>query len=211
VATYSPVDGYGWVVVERPVDQILTVIYTDREVTLEAILLIMFLAALIGLVVADRVALPLRALAAAAGRLGEGDAAAPLPRTGISEVALLTSLFGRMRDRLVNRTAELQSSEERARLIVDTAVDAVVTMDASGRITGWNNQAAVLFGWQRGEAMGARMADLIIHERLRGAHTCGVRKYLATGEGPILNRRIEITAIRRSGEEFPVELAVTVV
>ena len=103
---------------------------------------------------------------------------------------------------------ELRKTEERTRLIIDTALDAVVTMDASGTITSWNKQAEIVFGWSSGEAIGQRMSELIIPQPHRMAHESGLRHFLATGEGPLLRRRIEVTSIRRGGVEFPVELEV---
>jgi len=102
----------------------------------------------------------------------------------------------------------LRRAEEKTRLIVDTALDAVVTMDAEGIIGSWNEQAVAIFGWSQADAIGRRMSDLIIPTEYRAAHERGLRHFLATGEGPILGRRIEITALRRNGVEFPVELQV---
>jgi PAS domain S-box-containing protein len=104
---------------------------------------------------------------------------------------------------------KLRRAEEKTRLIIDTALDAVITMDAKGQITSWNKQAEISFGWSHSEAIGQHMSDLIIPERLRKAHAQGLRHFLATGDGPILRRRIEITAVRRIGSEFPVELEVS--
>jgi PAS domain S-box-containing protein len=103
----------------------------------------------------------------------------------------------------------LRSSEEKTRLIIDTALDAVITIDAQGRVADWNKQAEVIFGWSSGEAIGQHLSDMIIPERLRMAHKRGLSHFLATGDGPILRRRTEITAVRRSGVEFPVELEVS--
>jgi PAS domain S-box-containing protein len=103
---------------------------------------------------------------------------------------------------------DLREADERTRLIIDTALDAVVTMDTHGKVTSWNKQAEIIFGWNPAETVGRHMADMIIPEQHRTAHARGLRHFLATGEGPILRRRIEITAIRRSGVEFPVELEV---
>jgi PAS domain S-box-containing protein len=102
----------------------------------------------------------------------------------------------------------LRRAEEKTRLIVDTALDAVVTMGADGIISSWNEQAAVIFGWSQAEAVGQRMSELVIPEESRAAHERGLRHYLTSGDGPILRRRIEITAVRRSGVHFPVELQV---
>jgi PAS domain S-box-containing protein len=103
---------------------------------------------------------------------------------------------------------ELRSSEERARLIVDAAYDAFVAIDSDSVFTTWNRQAEATFGWSREEAIGRSLVETIIPPQHREAHRRGLAHFLATGEGPVLNRRIEITALRRSGEEFPVELAI---
>jgi PAS domain S-box-containing protein len=99
-------------------------------------------------------------------------------------------------------------AEDKTRLIIDTALDAVITMDAHGTVTSWNKQAETIFGWSHEEAIGQRLSDMIIPEQQRLVHERGFRHFLATGEGPILGRRVEVTAIRRDGLEFPVELEV---
>ena len=82
-------------------------------------------------------------------------------------------------------------------------------MNADGIITSWNKQAEEIFGWTRSEAAGRRMSETIIPQQYRLTHERGLRHFLETGQGAILNQRIEITALRRDGEEFPVELTVT--
>ncbi|HZR00520.1 MAG TPA: response regulator [Chloroflexota bacterium] len=103
----------------------------------------------------------------------------------------------------------LRESEERARLIVEGALDAVISMDADGRIIGWNRQAEAIFGWPRSEALGRRVSETIIPPRDRAAHESGVRRFLTTGERSILNRRVEVTGLHRDGREIPLELAIT--
>ncbi len=105
--------------------------------------------------------------------------------------------------------AALLQSQERNRAIVDTALDGVITIDAAGIVTEWNAQVTAIFGWTREEAMGKLLSDTIIPERDREAHAQGIREYLKTGVGPVLNRRIEIAARHKEGHEFPVELAVS--
>jgi PAS domain S-box-containing protein len=102
----------------------------------------------------------------------------------------------------------LRQSEEQTRLIVQSALDAVITMDAQGLITGWNPQAGTIFGWSREDAIGRRLAETIIPPQYREAHHRGLQQFLATGEGPLLNKRIEIAALHRDGHEFPVELTI---
>jgi len=104
--------------------------------------------------------------------------------------------------------AKLRESKQQTRLIIDTAYDAFVAMDAQGMITDWNSQAEQSFGWSRDEARGRTLADTIIPPQHRDAHQRGLRHFLTTGEGPVLDKRIEITALRRDGTEFPVELSI---
>jgi PAS domain S-box-containing protein len=92
--------------------------------------------------------------------------------------------------------------------VVERAYEAFVGMDADGNITGWNARAEAIFGWPRDEAIGKELADLIVPPQHRGAHRTGLSTFLATGVGPVLNKRIEITAWHRVGREFPVELAI---
>ena len=91
---------------------------------------------------------------------------------------------------------------------METALDAVIIMDAQGRVAEWNERAVAMFGWSRAQALGRPMADLIIPERYREQHRRGLKRYLATGKGKILGRRLELSGLRRSGEEFPVELSI---
>ena len=99
-------------------------------------------------------------------------------------------------------------AESRIHAIVEGALDAVVTMDEQGLVVEWNPQAEVTFGFTRAEAVGVTLAELIIPLQYRAAHVAGMQRYLKTGQEAILRRRIEITALRKSGEEFPVELTV---
>jgi len=103
----------------------------------------------------------------------------------------------------------LAASEERTRLIIETALDAVITMDSTGVITGWSPQAETIFGWTHAEAVGRAVEETVMPERYRVRHREGLARYLATGDAVVLNKRIEIEALHREGHEFPVELAIT--
>jgi PAS domain S-box-containing protein len=106
--------------------------------------------------------------------------------------------------------SERKRLEERYRSIVQSALDAVVTMDEQGRVTDWNPQAEEIFGWRRDEAVGQLLSELIIPARYHQAHRAGLQRFLRTGEGRLLNRRLELEALRRGGEEFMVELTISV-
>ena len=126
-------------------------------------------------------------------------------------LALLAWMLMRGRIRAMKAALDISASESRLRAIVDTAMDAVVQMNAAGRITGWSGQAANMFGWSREEAVGRELHSMIIPPQYREAHLQGMQHFQKTGEAPILNKRIEILALRRDGSEFYVELAISLV
>lgn len=100
-------------------------------------------------------------------------------------------------------------NEKRTQAIIDAALDAVITIDAIGKITSWNHQAELIFGWTADEAIGQKLTEMIIPSTLRQRHTLGFDRFLKTGETVVIGKRIEINAIRKSGEEFAVELTVS--
>jgi PAS domain S-box-containing protein len=103
----------------------------------------------------------------------------------------------------------LQNSEQKLRTLIDNALDAVIAMDERGLVTEWNKQAEAVFGWTRAEALGKKLSGLIIPPAYRDAHEKGMQSFMTDGSAPILNRRIEMTALGRDRGEFPVELAVS--
>lgn len=154
-----------------------------------------------------------------------GFCATTLAAPGATSTALRNTLIGTMlaisilavgvliwnaslHQRVKRRTEALEESEQRTRLIICNALDAVITMDSGGIVTGWSAQAEKTFGWSRDEAIGQPLAALIIPSQYREAHRKGLAHYLETGEGPVLNTRIETTGVHKDGHEIPVELAI---
>ena len=97
----------------------------------------------------------------------------------------------------------------RVQRVLDSALDAVVSIDLESRITVWNGQAEKLFGWSREEAQGRLLEEVIIPQEMIEAHRRGMKRYLATGDGPVIGRPIEIEALHRSGKRIPVQLSIT--
>lgn len=93
--------------------------------------------------------------------------------------------------------------------VLDTALDAVVVMRLDGTVAAWNTKAERLFGWSYAEVHGRQLSELVIPPQYREAHHEGLSRFHETGEGPVLDRHIEITAVDRGGREFPVELSIT--
>jgi PAS domain S-box-containing protein len=112
-------------------------------------------------------------------------------------------------DELGAANSALRASEERTRAILANALDAVVMMNRDGLVTGWNKAAERIFGWTAEEAMSREVAGLIIPKDGRAPHRMGLAAARETGHGPAIGRLVEVTAMRKSGEQFPVELSIT--
>jgi len=112
-------------------------------------------------------------------------------------------------ERLGQEERELKRSEVLKAAIVDSALDCIVTIDHEGCITEFNPAAERTFGYRRDEVLGKHLADVVIPPSLREKHRQGFARYLGTGEARVLGKRIEMTAVRADGSEFPVELAIT--
>ena len=95
-----------------------------------------------------------------------------------------------------------------ARAAIDALHEAFISIDAGSRITDWNPAAERIFGWPKVEVLGRPLTETIIPPALRAAHRAGVERLVATGEGRLLGRRVEVTALRRDGTEVPVELTI---
>ena len=122
-------------------------------------------------------------------------------------MSLIGSQIGQFIDRKLTET-RLRAEEARHAASVSAALDCIVSMDHEGRVTEWNPAAERTFGYGRNEAVGREMAGLIIPPSFREAHREGLARYVRTGEGPVLGRRFEITAVRKDRVEIPVELTI---
>jgi PAS domain S-box-containing protein len=105
--------------------------------------------------------------------------------------------------------SELSESEMRNAAILHAALDCVVSIDRQGKIIEFNPAAEKTFGYAREEVMGKDVAEIIIPPAVRGAHRRGMQRYLTTGESSLLGKRVQVTAMRRDGSEFPAELTIT--
>lgn len=107
------------------------------------------------------------------------------------------------------RENDLAASEQNSQAILDSALDCIIVIGDDGRVREWNIAAERLFGYRRERAVGRELVDLIIPPELRARHLAGMAQYRATGEGPVLGRRIEVPALRADGTRLDVELAIT--
>ena len=103
---------------------------------------------------------------------------------------------------------QLKQSENRSKLIMNASLNAIVTIDINGIITFWNKQAEIIFGWDEAESLGRELSEMIIPHQHINAHHKGMKHYVETGEGPVLNKSLNLTALNKRGIEFPVEMTI---
>jgi PAS domain S-box-containing protein len=124
----------------------------------------------------------------------------------------VNAMSGRLRDASSSSPrsleAELRASEQRLAGIIANAQQAIVTMTSDGIVTCWNRQAELTFGWSEEEALGRDLAELIVPAEMRPMHDVALRRFVATGEGTLIGRTIEVEATHRTGALIPVELAI---
>lgn len=135
------------------------------------------------------------------------DSAAPI-RCDEGKLVGCVLVFRDITDRN-RRERQARESHARKTAILNAALDCIITIDHDGNVLEFNPAAESTFGYRSQDVVGRKMAELIIPPSLRDQHRHGIAHYLATGEGPVLNRRLEITAMRSDGSEFPIELSVT--
>ena len=135
------------------------------------------------------------------------DSAAPI-RDSAGKLIGVVLIF---RDVTEQRRAEqeLRASEARKSAVLQTALDCIITMDHEGNVVEFNPAAEKTFGYSRDQVIGQELCRFIIPPLFRDRHRTGMAHYLATGEGPVLGKRLELPALRADGTEFPVELAIT--
>jgi len=134
------------------------------------------------------------------------------PRTPAPEQQALIAQFSHVASIAIERAqsdAALKQSEARKAAILDSALDCIVTIDHGGRVTEFNPAAERTFGYYRNDVLGRQLADIIVPPPLQEKHRHGLARYLDTFEPRMIGRRVEMTAIRADGTEFPCELAIS--
>ena len=112
-------------------------------------------------------------------------------------------------DRSRYQAAEaLRESESRLNAIMDSAQDAILTMDPEGNVTFWNPAAERIFGYAKGETLGRNLHDLIAPQRYHKAHDAAFPEFLRTGQGAAVGKTIELQALRKDGLEITIELSL---
>ncbi len=219
----APVPGTPWLVsVDFPRAAFLRPLWSFVEDISLIGLFFVALSAVIARVATGRVIRPLEALTKASEAIASGDYSARVAENRTDELGRLGRAFNAMTSeveagragleaRVRERTDALEAlrhSEARHRAIVSVAFDSIITIDLSGRVTEFNPTAERTFGFARSDAVGRKLADLIVPPQDRDAYRNGLARYAATGQGTMIGRLLELTAMRSDGSEFPVEFAI---
>lgn len=133
---------------------------------------------------------------------------APIGSSG-DEIDALSAGLNALGEELVYHTTRLKDSEEQIKTIFNNAPDAVVVIDSKGIIVRWNPVAERIFGWTEAEVIGKFFHKILIPDRYREKHVAGMKHFLKTGEGPVLNKTIELPALRKNHSEIEIELIIS--
>jgi PAS domain S-box-containing protein len=175
-----------------------------------AIILVGFLAVMLAAwIVYRQVVTPIRRLSGALRLTSADEVATTVPVSGTAEVTALGEDVNRLIDTVNDELAVRRRAEAQARAVLEVALDAVIAIDQGGRILEFNPAAEEMFGHRREDVLGASMAELLIPPSLLAGHLRGFERYLASGEAKILGKRLELTALRADGSEFPIEIAIS--
>jgi PAS domain S-box-containing protein len=170
-------------------EQVFLIVTGDEDLSDQETFLLSVLAQLCGAVIASQ-----ELIAAERERASEAE---------------LRGQADRERDVAEARATVLAASEARQRVILEAALDAVISIDQDARVTYVNGAFERTFGYRADEVIGRDLAETIVPPSLREAHRRGLARHLETGQASILNRRIEMPAMRADGTEFQAEVAVT--
>jgi PAS domain S-box-containing protein len=131
------------------------------------------------------------------------------PEHTADEFGLLTQAFNHMLMQIQDRDLALREGAARMRAVLDSALSAVVVIDAQGHIIDWTSRAEAMFGWARQEVLGRPLTELVIPRRYHRVYDRWRLRYLTKARGPWFGRAIETTALRRDGTPFPVEISIS--
>jgi PAS domain S-box-containing protein len=115
------------------------------------------------------------------------------------------------REQEARQMQTIEENREQIEIIINNAPNAVIVINQDSNILRWNKKAEEVFGWKVEEVLNKRLHQFIMPDKHVSAHYDGIQHFLETGEGPLLNQVIEISAVRRNGEEFPIEIAISAV
>ena len=157
--------------------------------------------------------LPLGAAFGWAAFLLYNKAADEISRRDKAEAELLASeaKYRNLAENIDQLARELRTSEEKFRQISETARDAIIMMNHTGKITFWNKAAQGMFGYSAAKAHGKNLHGLIVPLSYREAYQAGLKRFIKTGAGPAVGKTTEIIAVKKDGSEFAIALSLSAV
>ena len=163
----------------------------------------------LGLLLNKYVANRLARLDENAKKLATGDYSARVRHIGSDEIGDLAESINSMSREIQKRDKTLRESEECFRLTSDSMKDALVLLSGDGEIIFWNKAAEQIFGYTTDEVMGRVLIDLLVPEHLRPEIAAGLKEFVQTGQGMFLGKCVELSALRKDGQEFAIELSLS--
>ena len=210
IYAYKRLRGTGWIVGARyPTAEAFEPLIQLRHRAIVAATIFAFVAGLLSWFAISRLLAPLQRLRNGLSKVRRDDADIALLRQNRKDEIgdLADAVYGLTAER-AQALDQARDSETLVRNILQNAPDAFISSDQEGRVVEWNAQAERTFGWTRGEALGRTIAELIVPPAMRQAHNAGMQRFAHTGDGPIINSRVRVQALRRDGAEIPIELSV---
>ena len=233
-AVYSRSKNSGWtVVVAIPRTEVLRDVLRSVTGISAGVVALFSIGLLVAILLARRVTAAMKEFGRAASSLSQRTPITSAPmifheaQEGMLSLVSAEAELNRHREGLeegiAQRTVELKAAllslgsaertsqvgAQRMATILANALDAFIGMDIKGRITEWNKQAETVFGWPSHDVLGRPVADVLIPARYRGAQAEELHEFLTTGSTTLLGRRLRVDAVRRGGEEFPVEMTIS--
>ncbi|MBI5100445.1 MAG: PAS domain S-box protein [Nitrospirae bacterium] len=207
---YKSFAGSGWVLVTcTPATIALAPAYTQRKLFafLGSGFIVLVLAATF--FVSRAAVAPLKKLAAAAKEIGRGNFGTRVDVSSDDEVGQLAMAFNTMTAELGESEKKARGEEEKLRTITNTAQDAIVMIDPAGRIAFWNLSSETIFGYNNSEAMGRELHTFIAPKDYYESYKKGFMNFRETGQGAAIGKTLELEALRKGGETFPIELSLS--
>lgn len=127
----------------------------------------------------------------------------------LNENMEIRELIQSLEQKIVDTTVQLHDSEERFKAVTDTAGDAIICLAKSDTIYLWNKKAEEIFGYSAADAIGKKLHELVVPEQYLKDAVKGMDNFYRSGTGPLVGSQLEISAIRKDGTEFPIELSIS--
>lgn len=127
----------------------------------------------------------------------------------LNENMEIRQLIQSLEQKIVDTTAQLDDSEERFMAFTDTAGDAIICLAKCDTIYLWNKKAEEVFGYSAADAIGKKLHELVVPEKYRKDAVKGMDNFYHSGTGPLIGRQLEMSALRKDGTEFPIELSIS--